>query len=322
MVTAMKLSRWQFLGAGLLSVLAGIAMAAQSRVNGELGKQIHNGTMAGTISNLVGLCFLIVILAASPAGRRGWGLMVAAIAQRRLNWLFTFAGTAGAIMIALQGILVSVIGVALFTVAFVAGNSLGALFIDKWGVGPAGKRALSTRRITGVALGIAAVAVAGSGRLGHPELLWPMVIPFIAGACVAWQQAANGRITAVALSPVTGTFLNFVVGSGVLLIAMIPIGLIGGTPETYPTQWWMYLGGPLGVFFVGTTGLMVRAIGVLVFGLCATLGQLVAAMGLDLLFPGQSTEPVSMLIGIMLMAVAVLVASLRRRRTTSPQVES
>lgn len=309
-----KLSAWQLAGAGLLSVFAGAAMAAQSRVNGELGRQIHNGTLAGTISNLVGLCFLIVIIAASPAGRRGWSLMVEAIRTRRLNWLFTFAGTAGAIMIALQGMLVSVIGVALFTVAFVAGNSLGALFMDKWGIGPAGKRALSTRRVLGVALGIVAVAVAGSGRLAHPDFMWPMVIPFIAGAFVAWQQAANGRITAVAQTPVTGTFLNFVVGSGVLLLAMIPIGLLGGMPEQYPPQWWLYLGGPLGVFFVGTTGLMVRVIGVLVFGLCATLGQLVAALVLDLLFPGTTTEPVSMLIGIALMAVAVLIASLRRRK--------
>lgn len=315
MKTAAKLTTWQLIGAGLLSVLAGVAMAAQSRVNGELGLQIHNGTMAGTISNLVGLCFLIVIIAASPAGRRGWGLMVNAIRERRLNWLFTFAGTAGAIMIALQGMLVSVIGVALFTVAFVAGNSLGALFMDKWGIGPAGKRALSARRILGVVIGIIAVVVAASGKLGQPEMFWPLVIPLIAGAGVAWQQAANGRITAVAQTPVTGTFLNFVVGSGVLLIAMIPVGLIGGMPPSYPTQWWLYLGGPLGVFFVATTGLMVRVIGVLVFGLCATLGQLVAAMGLDLLFPGQKTEPVTMLVGIALMVAAVLVASLKKRRS-------
>jgi transporter family-2 protein len=313
--TAAKLSSWQLIGAGLLSVLSGVAMAAQSRVNGELGRQIHNGTMAGTISNLVGLCFLIVIIAFSPAGRRGWGFMVNAIRERRLNWLFTFAGTAGAIMIALQGMLVSIIGVALFTVAFVAGNSLGALFMDKWGIGPAGKRALSTRRILGVVIGIIAVVVAASGKLGQPEMFWPLVIPFFAGAGVAWQQAANGRITAVAQTPVTGTFLNFVVGSGVLLIAMIPVGLIGGMPQSYPAQWWLYLGGPLGVFFVATTGLMVRVIGVLVFGLCATLGQLVAAMGLDLLFPGQKTEPVTMLVGIALMVAAVLVASLRKRHS-------
>jgi transporter family-2 protein len=311
--TATKLTAWQLVGAGLLSVLAGVAMAAQSRVNGELGHQIHNGTLAGTISNLVGLGFLIVIICFSPAGRRGWALMVMAIRERRLNWLFTFAGTAGAIMIALQGMLVSVIGVALFTVAFVAGNSLGALFMDKWGIGPAGKRALSMRRILGVAMGIIAVGIAASGKLGQPEMFWPLVIPFVAGSFVAWQQAANGRITAAARTPVTGTFLNFVVGSGVLLVAMIPIGLVGGLPSSYPDQWWLYLGGPLGVFFVATTGLMVRVIGVLVFGLCATLGQLVAAMGLDLLFPGQTTEPVTMLAGIALMAAAVLVASLRKR---------
>ena len=316
-MTASKLSSWHLAGAGALSVLAGVAMAAQSRVNGELGRQIHNGTLAGTISNLVGLCFLVVIIAASPAGRRGWVLMVNAIRERRLNWLFTFAGTAGAIMIALQGMLVSVIGVALFTVAFVAGNSLGALFMDKWGIGPAGKRGLSVRRILGVALGIVAVAIAASGKFGQPELFWPLVIPFVAGSFVAWQQAANGRITAVARTPVTGTFLNFVVGSGVLLLAMIPVGLLGGMPTSYPDSWWLYLGGPLGVFFVATTGLMVRVIGVLVFGLCATLGQLVAAMALDLLFPGQSAEPVSMLLGIALMAVAVVVASLRKHRSVA-----
>ncbi len=289
-------------------------MAGQSRVNGELGHQIHNGTLAGTISNMTGLVVLIGIIAASPAGRAGWTRMVTAIRERRLNWLFTFAGTAGAIMISLQGMLVSVIGVALFTVAFVAGNSLGALFMDMWGIGPAGKRALSTRRILGVALGIVAVAVAGSGRLGQPQALWPMLIPFFAGAFVAWQQAANGRITAVAQTPVTGTFLNFVVGTGVLLIAMIPLGLIGGMPEAYPTQWWLYLGGPLGVFFVGVTGIMVRVIGVLVFGLCATLGQLITALLLDLWFPGQVAEPVGMLLGVVIMAAAVLIATVRKGR--------
>jgi transporter family-2 protein len=299
----------------LLSVLAGGAMAAQARVNGEVGRQVHNGIVAGNISNFVGLAILLVIFALSPSGRRGWGLMVHAIRNRQLNWLFTFAGTAGATMIAFQGALVSVIGVALFTVSFVAGNSLGALFMDKWGIGPAGKRALSARRIIGVALGIVAVAVAGSGNIGHPETLWLLAIPFVAGCYVAWQQAANGRITAVAQTPVTSTFLNFIVGTGALLLVMIPVGLTGGLPEQYPTSWWLYLGGPLGVFFVGVTGLMVRVIGVLVFGLCATLGQLLAAMGLDLLFPGQSAEPVSMLIGIALMAVAVLVASLRKRRS-------
>lgn len=317
-MTSAKLTRWQLVGAGGLSVVAGFAMAAQSRVNGELGREIHNGTLAGTISNLVGLCFLIVIIGLSAEGRRGWIRMVDAIRERRLNWLFTFAGTAGAIMIALQGMLVSVIGVALFTVTFVAGNSLGALFMDKWGIGPAGKRALSARRMTGVALGIIAVGIAASGRIGEPAMFWPLVIPFFAGAFVAWQQAANGRITAVAQTPVTGTFLNFVVGSGVLLLAMIPVGLIGGMPTSYPTSWWLYLGGPLGVFFVATTGLMVRVIGVLIFGLCATLGQLIAAMALDLIFPGATTEPVSMLAGIAMMAVAVLVASLRKpRRETS-----
>ena len=289
-------------------------MAGQSRVNGELGRQIHNGTLAGTVSNLTGLAVLLIIIALSPMGRRGWTLMVAAIRERRLNWFFTLAGSVGALMISLQGILVSVIGVALFTVAFVAGNSLGALFMDMWGIGPAGKRALSARRIAGVALGIVAVAIAGSGRLGSPESFWPLAIPFFAGALVAWQQAANGRITAAAKTPVTATFLNFAVGSGALLLAMIPIGLIGGLPPALPAQWWLYLGGPLGVFFVGVTGIMVRVIGVLVFGLCATLGQLIGALVLDLLFPGQVAEPVGMLMGVVIMAAAVLIASLPRRR--------
>ena len=302
---------WYF-AAGALSALAGGAMAAQSRVNGELGREIHNGTLAGTISNLVGLTVLIVVMALSPAGRAGWTRMVASIRSGSLNWLFTFAGTAGAIMISLQGMLVSVIGVALFTVSFVAGNSLGALFMDMWGIGPAGKRALSIRRISGVALGVVAVAVAGSGRFSQADMLWPMVIPFLAGGFVAWQQAANGRITAAATTPVTGTFLNFVVGSGVLLLAMIPIGLIGGLPQSYPSSWWLYLGGPLGVFFVGVTGVMVRVVGVLVFGLCATLGQLVAALLLDLFYPGTSAEPIGMLVGVAIMAAAVIIASLRR----------
>jgi transporter family-2 protein len=310
-------SLWQVVGAAALSVIVGVAMASQARVNGALGQALHNGTLAGTISNCIGLTCLIVIFLLMPSARQGWTEMIAGLRSGRLPWLFTLAGSAGAIMIASQGIFVGVVGVAIFTVALVAGNTLGGLFMDKWGIGPAGKRALTARRISGVVLAIVAVVIASSGRFSQPASLWPIVVAALIGVWVSWQQAANGRITAITKTPVTTTFVNFIVGTGVLFLVMIPVGLTMGLPESLPTAWWLYLGGPLGVFFVAATSIVVRVIGVLVFGLCATLGQLATALVLDLLFPGTHYEPVSMLIGVAVLAVAVVIASTKSRRAAA-----
>ena len=52
-------------------------------------------------------------------------------------------------------------GVTVFTVAVVAGQVSGSLFVDRAGLGPAGHMPLSIRRVLAAGLALLAVAVAG-----------------------------------------------------------------------------------------------------------------------------------------------------------------
>ena len=58
------------------------------------------------------------------------------------------------------------LGVALFTVATVTGQTLSGLLVDRLGIGPAGKKSITGIRVLGSVLTIAAVAWAVSPRFG------------------------------------------------------------------------------------------------------------------------------------------------------------
>lgn len=289
-------------------------MASQALVNGLLGTRLHNGFVAATISNVTGLVVLTVFALTSRRVRAGWGGMRSAIAQRRIPWIFTLAGAMGGLFVTSQGLFVSTLGVASFTVAFIAGNSIGGVLMDMWGVGPAGRRSPTARRLVGAGVGIIAVALAGSGHFGDPATLVLLAIPAVIGFGVSWQQAVNGRLSVVAHTPITPTYLNFMTGTAVMLVFTFVAATHIGLPTKYPAEWWFYLGGPLGVFFVSVTSVMVRVVGVLVFTLVATLGQLAAAMIFDILIPGRA-DPTAVFSGVIMMAIAVVIATWRRPAT-------
>jgi transporter family-2 protein len=72
-------------------------------------------------------------------------------------------GLAGALTVATQGLAVAVIGVSLFTVGVVAGQTLNGLVLDRVGYGPAGVVAVTMPRIAGGALALIAVGISLQG---------------------------------------------------------------------------------------------------------------------------------------------------------------
>ena len=88
-----------------------------------------------------------------------------------------------------------VIGVAIFTVAAVAGQTSAALLVDKAGIGPAGKQPVTLMRIGAAILGIVGVLVSVLGQDSTGQFAFGAVlISFAAGALVSTQPALNGQI--------------------------------------------------------------------------------------------------------------------------------
>ncbi|WBB77462.1 DMT family transporter [Micromonospora sp. WMMD882] len=303
-----------------LAVLSGVAVALQSRINGELGVRLGDGIAAAVVSFGLGLLVLLVLVPAVPAGRRGLRRLRAALGDGSLRPWQCLGGVCGAFLVAAQGLTIGTLGVAVFTVAVVAGQSGSSLAVDRAGLGPAGRQPVTVPRLAGAVLTVVAVLIAVGDRLGDPGALVLALLPLLAGFGIAWQQAVNGRVRGAAGSALTATLVNFAVGTVALLATLAVDLLVRGVPTgAFPSEPWLYLGGPIGIVFIALAAAIVRFTGVLLLGLATIAGQVVGALALDVLLPTAASRPgFGTLFGAALTLVAVLVAAVgppaRRRR--------
>ena len=320
--------------AGLpLAVGSGLAIPVQGRINGALGARLGDGIAAAAVSFSTGLLVMVLVSLLLPRGRAGLARILPAVRSRAFPPIYVLAGAIGALFVFAQSFTVGILGVALFTVATVTGQTVSGLLVDRLGIGPAGKKSVTGIRIIGCLLTIAAVAWAvsprfngagsdGAGSDGPAALLVPLLLPVAAGFLMSFQQAMNGTATVHYGTPIAATLVNFVAGCIVLWAALAVKLAVAGPGNPLPTEWWYYLGGPMGCVFIGLGALLVRSLGVLVTGLGMIAGQLLGSLALDLVLPAPGTvvAPATVL-GTLLTLGAIVLATLpwprgalRRRR--------
>lgn len=300
------------------SALAGSLVAVQSRLNGGLSQHIGNGYVTATISFGIGLVLIVIVMLFNRRARAGIGLVRAELASGHLpKWALT-GGLFGASFVVMQGLVATVLGLALFTVGIVAGQVLGGLVMDRIGVGPSGRVAPSGPRVIGTILVIVAVIVSVLADLMNSEVgagrAWLMVLPVVVGAALSFQAAVNGLLRAAAHSVVTATFVSFLVGFVVLVVAGVISVLVQGWPTSWPDEIYLYLGGPMGVLFIALMAMLVRTVGVLLLSMSNVAGQLVASVALEAGLPLAGGVDAGMLLGAAVALVAVAVAAMPARK--------
>ena len=294
--------------------VSGVGVALQSRINGELGQKLGDGFFAAVIS--FGSGFVILALASLfwRPGRLGVRRVGTAVRTRSIPWWYVIGGAAGAFFVLSQSLVVGLVGVALFTVGVVAGQTVSSLLIDRRGLGSMGAKPITWQRLVGAIVALLAVALAASTELRGDLPFWVLLIPFLAGLGVGWQQAVNGQVRAVAGSAFTATFGNFLVGAFVLLVVAVIHTAIVGWPAHFPATPWLYLGGLVGIAFIAAQTVIVRTTGVLLMGLAVLSGQLVTAVVFDLVAPVQAhaIAPLT-IVGAGLTLAAVVIAAIPGR---------
>jgi transporter family-2 protein len=299
-------------------------VALPSRINAGLSARLHDSIAMAVISFGSGLVVILALVAVSPAGRRGARAVRRALREGTLRRWHLLGGVSGAYFVITQGAAVGALGLAVYTVALIAGQVASSLAVDRLGLGPAGPQAVSPTRVAGAALALVAVAVAVADRVGSPGTLVLAALPALAGVFIAWQQAVNGRIQ-VTGGAMLATLVNFVVGTATLLVAFAVSLAVKGPPDpppTAPTDGWLYLGGVVGVLFIAVAVVVVRLTGVLVLGLSMIAGQILGAVAFDVLAPARGGGLAAhTLLGAGLALLAVLVAAqpaMRRTRIDVP----
>jgi bacterial/archaeal transporter family-2 protein len=296
-----------------LAALGGVALAGQGRVNGELGHQLRDGLFAALVSTAAGSFLLLMAVPILPAARAGVGRLREALRTRALRPWQLLGGTCGAFFVTTQGLTVSILGVAVFTIAVVAGQTVSGLALDRAGVGPGEAQSITPPRAVGALLAVTAVIISVSdhGAITSSGGLWWAVLPAVAGLGIAWQTAMNGQVRVAAENVVVPTLVNFLIGTSTLVLAAVVDVVVRGWPATPPGQWWLYLGGPLGICAILTAVTAVRVTGVLLLGMSSVAGQLVGAVLLDVFAPTAGGLSLTSVIGIAVTMVAVGIAAIR-----------
>ena len=299
----------------IASVISGAMVALQTRINGEFGVALGNGTLAALISFSTGLVLVAAVTLAFPQGRAGIATVARALKTAVLPWWAILGGVGGAFLVLSQGLGAGVLGVALFSIAVVTGQTLGAVVIDTRGLVGSPVVPLTTWRLLGALVVLLGVVIAldfSAEEIGRGAAL--LLLPLLAGFGVGFQQAVNGRVSRVAGFSGSATLINFVVGTIVLLIAFAVSLLFVGVPQTLPTTWWLWAGGAVGGIFIAIQVAAVSVIGVLGLGVSLVTGQLVGSLFLDVFAPvGSFAVNGATIMGAGITLVGALVVTASRK---------
>ena len=296
-------------------VVANLGAAVQARLNAGLGQRLGNGFAGGLISTSIALAVLGGAVLSRPSGRAALRRIRSGVHDGRLRWWQCLGGVSGGLFLASQGLTVPTLGVAVFTVAVVAGTTTGSVLVDGLGIGPSGRHPITAPRVAGAVLAVTAVAIAGRGGPGSGGFSVLVLMPLIAGMALSWQLAVNGRVSEVAESPWAATLVNFSFAAAALAVALgVDVAVRGWPRGSAPNQPWFYVGGFIGVLLIGVAAAVVRRTGVLVLGLASVAGQLTGAVVVDLVAPaGHSGPGAGTWAGVALTFAAVTLATLSRR---------
>ena len=285
----------------IITVVAGVGISAQAYINGRLGESIGSGEAAAAINNGVGLVSLLVVTVAAGAIPRA----LRSLSQVRFWHLL--GGLGGAMFIVAGAIGAPEIGVALLSVALVCGQTTGSLVADGAGLSPAGHQGVTTGRVAGVALTIAAVIASALGASAHLHV-GLLFFALAAGAASALQQAANGHLARNTGEPLFAGTVNFAVGFlALLVVAAIATGV--SPPHGWSAPPLEYTAGLLGAAIATTMAVLVSRLGVLRLILALTAGQAIGGLALDLIAPARGeTVTAGTVAGVALACAAVLVS--------------
>jgi transporter family-2 protein len=144
--------RWIALG-----LLAGAALPFQGAINARLRAELDAPIAAGALSFLVATGALALVLAAALALAGQPRPRVAPL--RRVPWWGWLGGACGATYVTSVFLLIPEIGTAPTIALTVAGQQVASVFVDRYGLLRLPRRAISRRRLLGVATLLAGVAL-------------------------------------------------------------------------------------------------------------------------------------------------------------------
>lgn len=295
----------------ILAAISGLMIAVQARANGELSYRMGNPIEAALVSFGSGLIIISLISAFNPAIKNGARNLRGALKRKEIPLWTLFAGMLGGSFVAVQTQIVPIIGVAIYSVASIAGQTAASLVVDRIGLTGGGKKHITVRRVAAAGITVLAVLISVLDRIEANNLsVLAVLLGCVAGAIVGVQRALNGQINESTQQSFTTSLLNFIMGTTILVI-FLGIGMLINRTEIVSLPagpWWMYTGGTIGIIYIAFTSTIVQHLGVLTFTLISVGGQLVGSLLIDFYSPTEGVNvSVYLVTGIVMTYLGVIV---------------
>ena len=206
----------------LLAALSGVLIALQARANGELSHLLNNSIEAALVSFGSGLIIIAVISLFHSGIKGGLRNLRSAVRLKRIPRWRLFAGMLGGSFVALQTHIVPLVGVAIYSVAAIAGQTAVSLVVDRIGLTGGGVKHISFRRVLAAVVTVCAVFLSVLDRIDAANFAtWAVAFAIGAGALVGVQRALNGQINEFTEQSAATSYLNFIMGTSFLLVLLI-----------------------------------------------------------------------------------------------------
>jgi transporter family-2 protein len=267
---------------------------------------------AAIVSFTTGLLFVSVIALFRKDVRSGFRQIFSAVNLKLLPSWRLGAGALGASFVAMQTYAVPIAGVALFTVASLAGQTGISLWVDHVGLAGGSRVIITKRRVIAAIITILAVVVSTWDRFTISNFsLLTIVLAVFSGTWVGVQRALNGQINSYSKASFATSLLNFITGTTFLLFLLLLRTLFTDHSVMNFTSgpWWMFLGGSIGVVYIALSAHIVQYVGVLEFTLFSVGGMLIGSLLIDIIVPTKGTVISGYLIAGILLAYLGVIAN-------------
>jgi transporter family-2 protein len=257
-----------------LSVLTGFFIAVMIAVNGVLTTTagVYPAAVLIHLGGLVTITVILLFRKDNPF-------------SHRQNWWLYLGGAIGMIPTVANNIAFSYISVSAMLAAELFGQSAFGFLIDQFGWFGVKKDPITPRKILGLLLVIAGIAV--MVMMGGARMLG-IVLSAIAGVALMLQRIVNGHL-AEKTNVWVSTMWTYITG---LSCAIIVLFATGTAPTfTFHISPYLYLGGTLGVVCVTLSSVVVDKVPQFTLSLLMFVGQVFTALVLDALFSGSFSLP-------------------------------
>jgi len=249
-----------------LSLLSGFIIAVMILVNGTLTQHygVHLSTIIIHISGLILITAVVLIKRVKPFAKRH-------------SWYIYLGGALGVLTTVSNNVSFSRISVSALLALVLLGQSVASLTVDQFGWLGMKRRPFNSRRIFGLLLIIAGIAV----MIDRFDTL-AVVMSFLAGWTIVMSRTLNARLSELS-SVLESTFFNYVVGLAVSIPVFLVLGIRvtdfpGLTISPNPL---MYVGGLMGVCLVWISNIVVSKISAFYLSLIMFIGQVFMGVMID-----------------------------------------